>query len=180
MSVTSSATASRDQEVPYTDIVFRGRLCLVTITRRDGTLIDASSISEGDIMEICMKKGHTNLLGVLHYSAMESVILFCTSDELKHVSCSIVKVMELQDEAITVKAMAPSEAHITTYMTVWHLKASKGDGELHIPPQQTPPSGGTPCCLQVDLGDLANHELQQLVEELHQENEHTPQQSPSK
>ena len=135
MSVTSSTTASRDQEVPSTNIVFRGRLCLVSITRRDGTLMDASSISEEDIMEICIKKGHTCPLVVLCYSATESVILFHTADELKHASCSIVKIMELQDEAIMVKAMAPSEAHITAYMTVWHLKPSKGDGELHTPPQ---------------------------------------------
>ena len=76
MSITSSATASRDWEVPSTNIVFQVRLCLISITRRDGTLMDASSISEEDIMEICMKKGHTHPLGVLHYSATESVILF--------------------------------------------------------------------------------------------------------
>ena len=131
--------------------------------------MDASSISEEDIMEICIKKGHTCPLGVLHYSAMESVILFCTTDELMHMSHGIVEVMELQGEAITVKAMAPLEAHITAYMTVWHLKPLKGDGEPHTPPQQTPPSRGTLHHLQADLGDLADHELQQLVEELHQE-----------
>ena len=117
-------------------------------------------------MEICVKKGHTHPLGVLHYSATESVILFHTTDELKHASCSIAEIMELQDEAIMVKAMAPSEAHTTAHMTVWHLKPSKGDGELHTPPQQTPPSGGTLCHLQADLAD---HELWQLMEELHQE-----------
>ena len=95
MSITSSATASGDQEVPSTDIVFRGRLCLVTLTRRDGTPMDASSISEEDIVEICVKKGHTHPFGVLHYSATESVILFHTTDELKHVSCSIAKLIEL-------------------------------------------------------------------------------------
>ena len=42
--------------------------------------MDASSISEEDIMEICMKKGHTHQLGVLHYLAMESVILFGTME----------------------------------------------------------------------------------------------------
>ena len=169
MSITSSATTSVDQEVPSTDIVFRSRLCLVTITKRDGTPMDASSISEEDIMEICIKKGHTHPLGVLHYSATESVFLFCTADELMCVSCSIVKVMELQDEAIMVEAMAPLEAHITTYRTVWHLKPSKGDGEPHTPPQRTPPSRGTPCHLQADLGNLADHELRQLMEDLHQE-----------
>ena len=77
--------------------------------------------------------------------------------------------MELQDEAIMVKAMAPSEAHITTYMAVWHSKPSIGDGEPHTPPQQTSPSGGTPHCLQADVGDLNDHELWQLMEDLHQE-----------
>ena len=72
---------------------------------------------------------------------MESVILFHTTDELKHASRGIVKIMELRDEAITVKAMAPLEAHITTYITVWHMKPSKGNGELHTPPQQTPQVG---------------------------------------
>ena len=86
-------------------------------------------------MEICIKKGHTHPLGVLCYSATESVILFCTADELKHAICGIVKLMELQDEAIMVKAMAPLEAHITAYMTVWHSKPSTGDGEPHTPPQ---------------------------------------------
>ena len=96
--------------------------------------MDASSISEEDIMEICVKKGHTHPLGVLHYSAIESVILFHTADELMHVSCRIVELMELQDEAITVKAMAPSEAHITAYMTVWHLKPQKGmESCTHLP-----------------------------------------------
>ena len=64
MSVTSSATASGDWEVSSADI-FQGRLCL--ITRRDGTHMDASSNSEEDIVEICIKKGHTCPLGVLHY-----------------------------------------------------------------------------------------------------------------
>ena len=82
--------------------------------------MDASSISEEDIIEICIKKGHTHPLGVLCYSATESVILFCTTDELKHASCSIVEITELQNEAIMVKAMAHLEAHITAYITVWH------------------------------------------------------------
>ena len=117
-------------------------------------------------MEICVKRGHTHPLGVLCYSAMESVILFCTADELKCVICGIVELMELRDEAITVKAMAPSEAHITTYMTVWHSKPSQGDGEPHTPPQQTPPSGGTLHHLQAELGDLDDNELHQLVGDL--------------
>ena len=67
MSMTSSATVSRDWEVPSTNIL-RDRLCLISITRGDGTPMDASSISEDDIMEICMKKGHTCPFGVPLFS----------------------------------------------------------------------------------------------------------------
>ena len=131
--------------------------------------MDASSISEEDIVEICMKKGHTCPLDVLCYSAMESIILFSTVEDLKCVSHGLVDVMELQNDAIIVMTLAPMEAHMATFTTVWHLKPTTRDGELHTPPQQTPPSRGTLHCLQVELGDLNNHELQQLMEDLTQE-----------
>ena len=130
--------------------------------------MDASSISEEDIMEICVKKGHTHPLGVLRYLAMESIILFSAMEELKHVSHGLVDVMELQNDAITVKTLAPLEAHIATFTMVWHLKPTTGDGGLHTPPQQTPP-GGTLHCLQAKIGDLNDHELHQLMEDLTQE-----------
>ena len=104
--------------------------------------------------------GYIHPLGVLHYSATELVVLFHLTDELQHVTHGIVKATELQGEAITVKAMAPSEAHIKAYLMTIHLNPSNGDGELHTPPEQTLPSRGTPCCLQVELGDLADHKLQ--------------------
>ena len=168
ISVTSSATASRDQEVPSADM-FQGRLCLISITRRDGTPMDPTSISEEDIVEICMKKDHTHPLGVLHYSAMESIILFSTMEDLNWLSRGLVDMTGLQNDAIMVATLAPTEAHIASFTTVWHLKPLLGDGELHTPPQQTPPSGGTPHHLQVELGDLNDHELQQLVQDLTQE-----------
>ena len=170
MSTTSSATASgRDCDVPSAEVIFKTKLCLVSLTRRDGTLMDASYVSEEDIVEICITKGHTHPLGVLCYSAMELVILFHSPDELQHATCRIVKEMELQGEAITVKAMAPSEAHTRAYLVMLHLNPSNGEGEPHTHPQQTPPSMGTLHCLQVELRDLANHELHQLVENLTQE-----------
>ena len=121
--------------------------------------MDASSISEEDIVEICMKKGHTHPLGVLHYSAMESIILFSTAEDLNHVSRGLVDMTELQNDAITVATLAPMEAHIASFTMVWHSKPTLGDGELHTPPQQTPPSGGTLHHLQAELGDLDDHEL---------------------
>ena len=131
--------------------------------------MDASSISEEDIIEICIMKGHTHPLGVLHYSATELVLLFCSMDELQHATCGIIKTTELQSEVITVRAMAPLEAHVTVYLATSHSNPSNGEKESHTPPQQTPPSGGTPHHLQVELGDLANHELNQLMEDLTEE-----------
>ena len=87
MSVTSSATTSGDHDVPSAKVVFRDKLCLVSITRRDDTPMDVSSISEEDVIKICITKGHTHPLGVLCYSAMESVVLILSPDELHHATC---------------------------------------------------------------------------------------------
>ena len=76
---------------------------------------------------------------------------------------------ELCDEAITVQTMAPLEAHITAFTSVWHSKPTSGDGEPHTPPQQIPPSEGTPHCLYAQLGDLNYNELRQLIRDLSQE-----------
>ena len=145
--------------------------------------MDASSVSE-DIIEIWITKGHTHPLGVLHYSAMESVVLFHSTDDLHCATCRIVKATELGGEAITVKAMAPSEAHTKAYLVTLHLNPSNGMGEPYTPPQQTPPSRGMLHHLQMELGDIANHELHQLVEDCTQEivqcEVNAPQQSPSK
>ena len=168
MSITSSTTASRDRDVPSAKVVFRDKLCL-HITRRDDTLMDVSSISEEDIIEICVMKGHTHPLGVLHYSATESVGLFHSPDELQQATHGIIKTTEFQGEAIIVRAMAPLEAHVTVYIAMSNTNPSNGERELHTHPQQTPLSGGTPCHLQAELGDLANHELHQLMQDLIQE-----------
>ena len=113
----------RDHDVPSSEVDFKNKICLVSLTRKDGTLMDASSVTEEDIIEICIKMGHTHPLGVLHYSTTKLVVLFHSTDMLQHATCGIVKAMELWGEAITVKAMAPSEAHTRVYLVavVWSL-----------------------------------------------------------
>ena len=98
--------------------------------------MDASSISEEDIVELCMKQGHTHPLAVLHYLAMESIILFSTKEDLRCVSCELVDVMELQDIAITVATLAPTEAHITSFKMVWHSKPTLGDESCTLLPKK--------------------------------------------
>ena len=68
-------------------------------------------------------------------------------------------ITELHDEAITVQTMAPLEAHVAAFTSVWHLKPTTGEGELYTPPQQAPPSEGTLHHLHAKLGDLNDSEL---------------------
>ena len=53
------------------------------VTRKDSTLLDVTSVSEEDIVEICVTLGHTHPLCVLWYSAMELMALFHTTEEIQ-------------------------------------------------------------------------------------------------
>ena len=121
--------------------------------------MDASSISEEDIMEICIQRAHTHPLGVLWYSTAESVLLFGSLKDVNHAHHTLLDVMELCNEAITVGTVAPTKAHIAAFTKMWHSNPTTGDGEPHTPPYQTPPSEETLCCLHAQLGDLNDSEL---------------------
>ena len=84
--------------------------------------------------------------------------------------------MELREENIAVWVVAPSETQVKVYVMAVGRDSSKlqsppseEEGESHSPHDNPHPSGEMPHCLQVELGDLATHELHQLVEDLHQE-----------
>ena len=110
-------------------------------------------------MEICIRRAHTHPLGVLQYSAVELVILFGNLEDVNHAHHTLLDVMELNNEAITVRTMALTEAHVATFTAMWHSYPTSGDGELHTPPQQTPPSEETPHRLHAQLGDLNDSQL---------------------
>ena len=72
--------------------------------------------------------------------------------------------------------MAPSETHVKVYIIAVGEDSSKlqsppseEEGEPHLPHDNPHPSGEMPCHLQAELGNLTNHELYQLVEDLCQE-----------
>ena len=95
MSTLSSATASDRDQVPSDHPHLKTRICIFIVKRKDGTLFDVTSVSEEDIIEICVTMGHTHPLGVLWYLAVELVALFCTTEEMQQASHSAVKAMEL-------------------------------------------------------------------------------------
>ena len=158
MSITSSATALRDQEVPSPNSL-QDKVLVVLITKGDGTPLDAFSITEEDIVEICVRRAHTCPLGVLQYSMAESVILFGNVTDVNCAHRILPDMTEFQDEAITVWTMAPAEVQVTAFQAMWCLNPPTGDGELHTPPYRTPPNEETPRCIHAQLGDLNDSEL---------------------
>ena len=139
MSVTSSATAPRDWEVPSPNS-FWDRLLLIPITRGDGTPMDASSIMEEGIVEICIRRAHICPLGVLWYSMAKSVVLFGNLEDVNRAHCTLPDVMELHNEAITVWEMALTEAHVAAFTTMWHSNPTSGVENCTLLPNK---------CLQV-------------------------------
>ena len=97
----------RDWEVPSPDSL-QDKLLVVSINRGDGTPLDASAITEEDIVEICVQRAHTDPLGVLQFSVAESVILFGNVTDVNRAHRTLPEVKEFQDEAITVWTMAPT------------------------------------------------------------------------
>ena len=107
-----STTSSGRDHIPSDKSNLRSRMCLFVDTRKDGTPFNATSVTEEDIVKIWITMGHTHPLAVLCYSAMESVALFHSTEEMQCTTCAAVKAMELQDKAIAIRAVAPSETHI--------------------------------------------------------------------
>ena len=131
---------------------------------------------EEDILEICVTLGHTHSLGVLWYSAMESVALFHMAEEMQWASCSAIKAIDLRDEPVVIWVMAPLEHNIEVYIAIaggdhskpWSLP-SEEEGDPNSPTGNLYLGGTTPHYLQVELGNLLDEKLQQLMEDLHQE-----------
>ena len=117
MSNTSSATTSARDQVPFDDTNLQKCMCILTLMKRDGTPFDVTSILEKDIVKICIRLGYTHPMGVLYYSAIESVILFQSVNEMQHATCRAIKAMVLCEEAIAIRASTPSKTHMRAYMT---------------------------------------------------------------
>ena len=65
MSTSSSATALGRDPVPTNDSTLKARMCVFIVMHKDGTLFDVTSVTDEDIVQICMTLGHIHPLGVL-------------------------------------------------------------------------------------------------------------------
>ena len=111
--------------VPSDDPHLKAKMCMFIIMQKDGTPFDVTSVTEEDIVEICVTLGHTHPLGVLQYLAVELVALFCMTEEMQWVSHGATKAMELHNEPIAIRTIAPLEPHIRVYITVGRDDPSK-------------------------------------------------------
>ena len=130
--------------------------------------------------EFVYQLGHIHPLGVLHQTmTVESIILFWSADDIEHAAIHrAIKAMEFYvNKPIAIRATTPSASHTRAYTTVVGREPPKAlclpsewEGRNLIHPLDNPhPGGETTHHLQAELGDLADHELHQLLEDLHQE-----------
>ena len=92
-------------------------MCVLILKKRDGTPFDATSVLKEDIVKICIWLGYTHPVGVLHYTATESIILLQSPDDMQCDTHGAIKVMVLHEEVIAIRASAPSKTHVRVYMT---------------------------------------------------------------
>ena len=117
LTISSTTTSVARDEVPINETNLQTHMCILILMKGDCTLFDATSVLEEDIAEICIRLGHTHPVGVPHYSTTESIILFWSADDMQCATCRAIKATVLQEEAIVIRASAPSETHMRAYMT---------------------------------------------------------------
>ena len=118
MSTTSLVTALvACNHIPGDEVELLNHMCVLVMTRGDGTLFDVASIQEEDIVELCIELGQTHPKGVLWYSVTDSVGLFHFIDEMLVTVCGVIKAMALHREPIRFH-VSPSTAHVRAYTVV--------------------------------------------------------------
>ena len=175
MTSTMTTSVARDH-IPSNVAGLSNHMCIFVSTRGDGTLFNASSIMEEDVIKICIRLGHTHSERVLQYFTIKLVVLFHTADKLQIMECGVMRALMLHDKAIKARTSPLSATHVRTYMAVVNgdpsgtqCPPSNGEEEPHSSPSDPHPGGRTLQQLQANHRDLADDELQQLMEDLCQE-----------
>ena len=155
----SSTTASVVRDwVPTDEANLHARMCIFNLDKKDGTPFDVTSILEEDIIKICTRLGYTHNMGVLHYLATKSIILFWSADDIQHATCRASKAMVLCKESIVMRPSSPSDTHVRAYMAAV--------GEQPSRTQPTPSEGGNFICPLVtptQVGELCTISKQTLA-----------------
>ena len=174
MSTTSTATTLVAHDcIPGNEVELLNQMCVLVLTRGNGTPFDVTSIQEDDMTELCFEMAQTHPKGVLQFSVTELVVLFHFMDKMLIMACGVTKAMVLYKEPISLHTSPPSTAQMRAYIAVrdgWPLGIQSPTPDREEIPQPSPsnpqPDGRTLCQFQMDLGDS---QLRQLMEDLCQE-----------
>ena len=95
-------------------------ICVLTIARGDGSLFDADSLQEEEVVELCVGMGQVHLNGVLWLSVTESVIAFDSSEEM--LACLITMATVWHDDSLRLCTQPPTVAqiHHEGWTSLWH------------------------------------------------------------
>ena len=93
-------------------------MCVLVLTRGDGTPFNATSIQEKDIIELCVEMGQTHPKDVLWFLVTESLVLFCSGDKMLTVVCGVTKATVLHKEPIRLHTSPPCTTHLRVYILV--------------------------------------------------------------
>ena len=170
ISTTSTVTALvAPNHIPGNEIELLNHLCVLVLTRSNGTLFDAASIQEEDIIELCIQLGQTCPKGLLQYSVAEVVLLFHSTDKMLVMVHGVIKAMASCEEPIRLRMAPPSTTHVRAYIAVRDGEPSgtqpptpDREEELKPSPSDSHPDGRTSHQIQMDLGDA---QLGQLMED---------------
>ena len=91
-------------------------MCVLAIARGDGTPLDATSIQEDDIVELCVEVGQAHPEGVLQSLVTESIIVFRSSEEMLAIACMVTKATAWQEEPIDLHTSPPSTTNLRAYI----------------------------------------------------------------
>ena len=113
MSTTSTTTAlaAHDHSLGD-DPELANHICVLTIARGDGTLFDADSLQEEDIVELCILMGQVHPVGVLQLMVMELVVAFQSNKEMLAAVCLITMATAWPDNPIRLHTQPPTATQI--------------------------------------------------------------------
>ena len=171
MSTTSRVTASAACNCITGDQVeLLNCMCVLVLTRNDGTPFNAASIWKEDIIELCDQLGQTYPEDVLWYLVAELVVLFHSMEKMWVTVHGVIKATALCKEHIRLRTTPHFTTHVRAYIVVRDGETSgtqpltlEREEELQSSPSDPHLDGRTPCQFQMDLGDT---QLKQLMEDL--------------
>ena len=144
-------------------------ICVLIIARGDGTLFDANSLQEEDIVELCVGMGQAHPDDMLWLMGMESVMAFQSSKEILATAHLIILATVCCDYPVRLHTRPPTAAQIQDYIAMRDrctpgAPAPTPQGDLIPPP--LPSDRGTWPQFHLAIWDLDDAQLWEVLPEV--------------